>query len=305
MLIKYAQGQDVYICDFVEAIKMCKSKMYELYNDLEGSGVAGNRSSQLELEDEAAKCASLAEGKHISVSKICQGSLSALRVSAFGILGFQMQEVPSLCNLALIKARCAILPSVSLPFATSLCFAFQISFRLVNHSSSPLLGGDASTLQSTLVKAGCSTHVDVDKFMVHLQNELKAPTPEHLGVWVQSLGLHLAALQAKAFAGHLKCKSDSLSYSSDDATGRSDKKVAVMVKIVEKSSGVSKGKAINFGNCPYPSAAEVVCHLTLKEVAEFIMVLKVMCSDHTIIKVLHHHHSSLFLIISMEKVLYF
>jgi len=80
-------------------------------------------------------------------------------------------------------------------------------------------------------------------------------------------------------------------------TGRSDKKVAVMVKIVEKLSGVSKGKAINFGNCPYPSAAEVVCHLTLKEVAEFIMVLKVMCSDHTIIKVLHHHHSSLFLII--------
>ncbi len=35
MLIKYAQRQDVYICDFVETIKMCKSKMYELYNDLE------------------------------------------------------------------------------------------------------------------------------------------------------------------------------------------------------------------------------------------------------------------------------
>jgi hypothetical protein len=98
------------------------------------------------VEDEAAKCAygeSLAEGKHISVSKICQGGLSALGVSAFGILGFQMQEVPGLCNLALINARCAILPSISLPFATSLCYAFQISFHLVNHSSSPLLGGDA------------------------------------------------------------------------------------------------------------------------------------------------------------------
>jgi hypothetical protein len=107
-------------------------------------------------------------------------------------------------------------------------------------------------------------------------------------------------------AGHLKCKRDSLSDSSDDATGRSDKKVAVMVKIVEKLSGVSEDKAIgNFGSCSYPSAAEMVCHLTLKEVAEFIMVLKVMCSDCTIIKVLHHHHSSLFLIISMEKVLYF
>jgi hypothetical protein len=30
-LIKYTQGKDVYICDFVEAIKMCKVKLYELY----------------------------------------------------------------------------------------------------------------------------------------------------------------------------------------------------------------------------------------------------------------------------------
>ncbi len=66
-------------------------------------------------------------------------------------------------------------------------------------------------------------------------------------------------------AGHLKCKRDSLSDSSDDATGRSDKKVAVMVKVVEKLSGASKGKAIgHLSNCPYPSAAEAVCHLTLK-----------------------------------------
>ncbi len=33
MLIKYAQGWDVYIYDFVKTIKMCRSKMYELYND--------------------------------------------------------------------------------------------------------------------------------------------------------------------------------------------------------------------------------------------------------------------------------
>jgi hypothetical protein len=73
-----------------------------------GSRVTGNRSSQLELADEAAKQAygeSLAEGKHTSVSKICQGSLSALGVSAFGILGFQMQEeVPGL-GLALINGK--------------------------------------------------------------------------------------------------------------------------------------------------------------------------------------------------------
>jgi hypothetical protein len=29
MLIKYPQGRDIYIYEFVEAIKMCKSKMYK------------------------------------------------------------------------------------------------------------------------------------------------------------------------------------------------------------------------------------------------------------------------------------
>jgi hypothetical protein len=32
-LIKYAQGMDVYIYDFVEIIKMYRSKLYELYVD--------------------------------------------------------------------------------------------------------------------------------------------------------------------------------------------------------------------------------------------------------------------------------
>jgi hypothetical protein len=35
MLIKCTQGRDVFICDFVEAIKMCKVKLYELYIDHE------------------------------------------------------------------------------------------------------------------------------------------------------------------------------------------------------------------------------------------------------------------------------
>jgi hypothetical protein len=36
-LIKYAQGMDVYIYDFIEMIKMYRSKLYELYVDLKSS----------------------------------------------------------------------------------------------------------------------------------------------------------------------------------------------------------------------------------------------------------------------------
>jgi hypothetical protein len=32
-LIKYAQGRDVYTCDFVEEVKMWRTKLYELYID--------------------------------------------------------------------------------------------------------------------------------------------------------------------------------------------------------------------------------------------------------------------------------
>jgi hypothetical protein len=32
-LIKYAQGRDVYTCDFVEEIMMCGTKLFELYID--------------------------------------------------------------------------------------------------------------------------------------------------------------------------------------------------------------------------------------------------------------------------------
>jgi hypothetical protein len=39
-----------------------------------------------------------------------------------------------------------------------------------------------------LGEPGCGTHVDIGKFMVYLQKEQKASTPEHLGVPVQSLG---------------------------------------------------------------------------------------------------------------------
>ncbi len=108
-----------------------------------GSRVTGNRSSQLELADEAAKQAygeSLAEGKHISVFKVCQGTLSALGVSAFELLGFRMQEVPCLRNLALIEGK-VWNSSFSLPFLP--CYAFQNFFQLVSHSSSSLPGGVA------------------------------------------------------------------------------------------------------------------------------------------------------------------
>ncbi len=108
-----------------------------------GSRVTGNRSSQLELADEAAKQAygeSLAEGKHISVFKVSQGTLSALGVSAFELLGFRMQEVPCLRNLALIEGK-VWNSSFSLPFPP--CYAFQTFFQLVSHSSSSLPGGVA------------------------------------------------------------------------------------------------------------------------------------------------------------------
>jgi len=68
---------------------------------------------------------------------------------------------------------------------------------LVIRYFSPPVKGDVLTITTEEViqhladylgEPGCGTHVDINKFMVYLQKERKAPTPEHLGVRVQSLG---------------------------------------------------------------------------------------------------------------------
>lgn len=53
------------------------------------------------------------EQKHISVTKLVQRTLSALGVSSFEMLGFRMQDVPCLRNLALVEGK------VSLSIVTS------------------------------------------------------------------------------------------------------------------------------------------------------------------------------------------
>jgi len=45
------------------------------------------------------------EKKHISVTKLAQRTLSALGVSSFEMLGFRMQDVPCLRNLALVEGK--------------------------------------------------------------------------------------------------------------------------------------------------------------------------------------------------------
>lgn len=45
------------------------------------------------------------EQKHISVTKLAQRTLSALGVSSFEMLGFRMQDVPCLRNLALVEGK--------------------------------------------------------------------------------------------------------------------------------------------------------------------------------------------------------
>ncbi|CAM6078350.1 unnamed protein product [Sphagnum tenellum] len=129
------------------------------------------------------------------------------------------QDFPSVCKIHTISL-------------CSLLFVLTITAEEVIQHLADYLG-----------EPGCGTHVDTGKFMVYLQKEQKASTPEHLGVLVQSLG------QIKALAPNLKCKTESLGDSSDHQTGGSGKKVAAVKEgiraaatiqeIVEKLLGAS------------------------------------------------------------------
>jgi hypothetical protein len=75
------------------------------------------------------------------------------------------QEFPFVCKIHTISLR-------------SLLFVLTITTKEVIQHLADYLG-----------EPGCSTHVDIGKFMMYLQKEQKASTPEHLSVPVQSLGL--------------------------------------------------------------------------------------------------------------------
>ena len=61
----------------------------------------------------------VSEGKHISVSKLSQRTLSALGISSFELLGFRMQDVPCLRNLALVESKVGL--SVPICITRAIC----------------------------------------------------------------------------------------------------------------------------------------------------------------------------------------
>lgn len=76
----------------------------------EGSAEKGNRNNGEKVKgaEKAARQAYdglLKVEKHISVTKLCQKTLSALGVSSFELLGFRMQDVPCLRNFALVEGK--------------------------------------------------------------------------------------------------------------------------------------------------------------------------------------------------------
>jgi hypothetical protein len=73
-----------------------------------GPDGGGNREEMVQRAERAARQAYeelVGEEKHISVAKLSQRTLAALGVSSFELLGFRMQDVPCLRNLALVEGK--------------------------------------------------------------------------------------------------------------------------------------------------------------------------------------------------------
>ena len=75
-----------------------------------GGGAEGNRVNVEKTKNAEAVARrvyeELVEGeKHISVAKVAQSTLTALGVSSFELLGFRMQDVTCLRNLALVEGK--------------------------------------------------------------------------------------------------------------------------------------------------------------------------------------------------------
>lgn len=155
------------------------------------------------------------EQKHISVTKLTQRTLSALGVSSFEMLGFRMQDVPCLRNLALVegKVNANIHSHVAAKRITTL---YDLGCELAEEEGVsdfkdigigplnlhplvaryfsppdevlPLTAADVMQDLAEYVGDSEFNRIELDDFMAHLQKVRKAPTKRHLGVRIQSLG---------------------------------------------------------------------------------------------------------------------
>ncbi|KAG0569647.1 hypothetical protein KC19_6G104700 [Ceratodon purpureus] len=193
-----------------------------------GLDVGRNRDEVVQRAEKAARQAYeelVGEEKHISVTKLSQRTLAALGISSFELLGFRMQDVPCLRNLALVESKvnanihahiaakrittlhdlgCELTQEEGVSKFEDLGIGPLLLHPLVVRYFTPpdevLPITTDEVMQNLADYIGDSNYnrVELDDFMGHLQRIHKAPTRLHLGVRIQTLGLHVGAvLRAK------------------------------------------------------------------------------------------------------------
>lgn len=107
-----------------------------------GGGAEGNRVNAEKAKNAEAVARKVYEElvkgeKHISVAKVAQSTLTALGVSSFELLGFRMQDVTCLRNLALVEGKvCPHLISIFRGFGFSSDFFVMFISRKESRGNS-------------------------------------------------------------------------------------------------------------------------------------------------------------------------
>ncbi|BFI30056.1 hypothetical protein AXG93_2528s1220 [Marchantia polymorpha subsp. ruderalis] len=204
------------------------SPSFPVWSDVPGRKRNGERDDKFGLPERVATRVYndlLAGRKGVSTGKVAQATLSALGVPSFESLGVMPNEIPCLRKLSLLEGKVnAFIHSHVAGKKITTLYDLSVDLTrdegvkefedlglgpllchpLVGHYFTPPVGAEVhkitageviQLLSDYIGNLGKDTRVQIDNFLSFIQKERSLPSPQHLCIKIQSLGMHIGFIR--------------------------------------------------------------------------------------------------------------
>ncbi|KAL3693177.1 hypothetical protein R1sor_006828 [Riccia sorocarpa] len=261
------------------------SPSFPLWGDGPGRKRNGEQNDKLGVPERLAQrvySELLAQRKGVSTAKVAQQTLSALGVPSFDAIGVMPNEIPTLRKLSLLEGKVnAFIHSHVAGKKITTLYDLSVDLTrdegvkefeelglgpllchpLVGHYFTPpggaevhkITAGEVIQLLSDYIgNLGKDTRVQIDNFLGYIQKERGLPSPQHLCIKIQSLGMHIGFIRRAK-----KAEKELISIWESRARAEFDKKQkpGVFERVQNFLAMAEKKKALGKRKCPFSDTA--------------------------------------------------
>ncbi|KAL2634648.1 hypothetical protein R1flu_006127 [Riccia fluitans] len=265
------------------------SPSFPLWSDGPGRKRNGEQNDKLGVPERVAQrvySELLAQRKGVSTAKVAQQTLSALGVPSFDAIGVTPNEIATLRKLSLLEGKVnAFIHSHVAGKKITTLYDLSVDLTrdegvkefeelglgpllchpLVGHYFTPPVGAEVhritageviQLLSDYIGNLGKDTRVQIDNFLGFIQKERSLPSPQHLCIKIQSLGMHIGFIRRAK-----KAERELISVWESRARLEFDKKqkpgvferVQNFLALAEKKKALANG-ALGKRKCPFTDA---------------------------------------------------